>query len=169
MWAQRVTGARAEGALRMALAAAEAVIPAPAGAVFAFLTDLDRHWELLPGVVEVVATGRTGATLRLRGPLGLRRTVRTRVGEVRPPLVLAGRAGTTARTDAAVSWSLTPRGGATHVRLAARVDRAAPVDRLLLAIGGRAWLARHFARAVERLGELTAAGPRAASPPRAAA
>ena len=144
------------------MVATERLVSAPAVAVFAFLTDLERHWELLPGVVDVVAADRRGAILRLRGPLGMRRTVRTRVTGVRAPRVLAGRARTAGDSSATVAWSLTPRADGTHVRLEARVERASPVDRLLLAAGGRVWLRRAFGRAIERLGELTAVEPGAA-------
>ncbi|HEX2085762.1 MAG TPA: SRPBCC family protein [Solirubrobacteraceae bacterium] len=130
---------------------AEAHVAAPAAAVFAFLTNLERHWELLPGAVDVLAADRDGAVVRLRGPLGVRRTVHTDVIEVSAPLTLAGRARTARTTSAIVSWSLTPDGPRTRVRLAAHVMRASPLDRLLLLLGGRGWLRRRFAAALERL------------------
>ena len=63
---------------------AAAVIPAAPEDVFAFLSDLQNHWRLADRFVEVVALessdgGGDGGTVRVRGPLGVRRTATTRV------------------------------------------------------------------------------------------
>jgi hypothetical protein len=50
-----------------------------------------------------------------------------------------------------VSWTLAGRFGQTRVQLAAEVEQATQLDRLLLALGGRAWLRRRFAFGLERL------------------
>jgi len=133
------------------MVSADSLVAAPAADVYAYLADLERHWELVPGLVDVLVTDHDGAVLRLRGPLGLRRTVRTTVTRKRAPRELAGRARTAGGSVAAICWTLTPRGGRTHVRLEADVESARPLDRLLLALGGEAWLARAFARALARL------------------
>jgi hypothetical protein len=138
------------------VATAKAPITAPVAALYAFLVDLERHWELVPDLVEVVSADRDGAVLRLRGPLGLRRTVRTHVTRTRPPLELAGRAETAGGSIAAVSWTLSPRAGHTDVRLSAEVERASVLDRLLLVLGGERWLGRALGVALSRLDVLVA-------------
>ena len=130
--------------------AAERVVESHPAALFAFLADLQRHWELLPDALDVVSVNGKGAVVRLRGPLGIRRTMRTRVTEVRAPVWLAGRA-TGPSATALVSWSLASRGDATLVRLAVEVERASLRDRLLLAVGGGAWLRRRLTAALARL------------------
>jgi Polyketide cyclase / dehydrase and lipid transport len=138
------------------VATAQAPVAAPVPVLYAFLVDLERHWELVPDLVEVVSARRDGAVLRLRGPLGLRRTVRTRVTGARAPHELTGRAETAGGSLATVGWTLAPRADHTHVSLSADVERVAPLDRLLLALGGRRWLDRALARAVSRLEALVA-------------
>jgi hypothetical protein len=44
-----------------------------------------------------------------------------------------------------------------RVRLAAKVRSAGPLDRLLLAAGGRAWLRRRFTVTLSRLAQTVAA------------
>ena len=57
-------------------------------AVFAFLSDLENHWELTADWVQVRSLNRTddgharGAHVQLRGPAGLRRSARTRLLEL---------------------------------------------------------------------------------------
>ena len=130
--------------------AAERRLASRPSALYAFLADLRRHWELLPDAVEVDAPRRSGAIIRLRGPLGIRRTLRTEVTEARPVTRFAGRA-TARSTSALVTWSLCPEGSATRVRLSVEVERASLRDRLVLALGGGAWLQRRLALALERL------------------
>jgi uncharacterized protein YndB with AHSA1/START domain len=152
---------------------ATALVPAAPEEVFGFLSDLSNHWRLVDRLVEVVSVEGDPpdrAVVRLRGPFGLRRTVRTRVTAARAPRLLIGVAemggdsgggGTGGGgTRALVSWTLASRAGATHVRLAAEVEHATRLDRLLLALGGRAWLRRRFAFGLERLAaRLAAARP----------
>ncbi len=90
--------------------------------------------------------------MRLRGPLGIRRTVATRVDAVDPPASIAGTALVGDRTRARVRWELTDAGDeGTRVTLAAIVGESSRADRLLLRAGGRAWLHRRLARILERL------------------
>jgi hypothetical protein len=143
--------------------AATALVPAPVEDVFAFLDDLGNHWIVADRFVEVLDLHRgegghaTGGAVRLRGPLGVRRTVVTRVVAVKPPRLLIGTAQVGERTRARVSWSLAGHLDSTRVRLAASVERAAPFDRALLALGGRWWLRRRFAATLEGLVEEFAA------------
>ena len=137
--------------------AATALVPAPAEEVFAFLDDLGNHWIVADRFIEVIDLHRPdgdraeGGAVRLRGPLGLRRTVLTRVAATKPPRLLIGTAEMGPRTRARVSWALAEHRGSTRVRLAAAVERASRVDRLLLAAGGRRWLERRFAATLEGL------------------
>ena len=143
---------------------ATAVIPAAPEQVFAFLSDLANHWRLVDSYVEVIELhGPEGGApdsgvVRLRGPLGVRRTVSTRVTALHSPRLIIGVAELGDGTRARVSWTLAPRAGRTHVRLEAEVQYASALDRLLLALGGRAWLRRRFAFGLERLAQRFAEG-----------
>ena len=103
---------------------------------------------------EVRRIDADGGTIRLRGPLGLRRTVHVRVTRRDPPAQLDGMAVLGHRTAAEVRWQLTGAGdGQTDVTLVAEVLRAGPMDRALLALGAGRWLAWRFAVTLRRLGE----------------
>jgi hypothetical protein len=138
---------------------AAAVVPAPRDAVFGFLSELENHWALEERFELVRLTSSNGdapdgGRVRIRGPLGMGRTAFTRVVSVEPPARLAGTATLGRRTRAEVSWTLSDaRGCTTLVRLSAVVAAAGPLDRLLLAVGGRAWLERRFAALLARLSE----------------
>lgn len=141
---------------------ATAVIAAPPEQAFAFLSELENHWEVAGRWIEVIALDADGhgGRVRIRAPFGLRRTVTTRVEVVDPPRSLRGSA-TLGRTCAEVSWTLHPtQAGGTGVRLAAVVRRAGAVDRALLALGGAEWMRHLFALTLARLGTtLTAPAP----------
>ncbi|MDQ6749738.1 MAG: SRPBCC family protein [Actinomycetota bacterium] len=143
------------------------VVDEPVEAVFAFLSTLENHWTLAGRWIEVVALApdAQGGRVRIRGPLGLRRTVTIRVEATDPPVSMRGMARLGA-TRAEVSWTLSPRGtDATEVRLAAAVVRAGPLDRALLALGGRRWMRRLFAATLARLpATLAARAPSAGAP-----
>ncbi len=138
-------------------ARASADVGAPADEVFAFLADLRNHWRLAGPWIEVVALrpaeGRAdGATIRLRGPLGMVFSVDTRVDEHHAPMRILGR-GACGRSRAVVVWDLKPAGaGRTRVSVAVRLVRAAPHHRLIWTAGGRAWLARRLGQTVGGLG-----------------
>ena len=74
---------------------------------------------------------------------------RAGVDEVEPPARIEGTARL-GRTRAVVRWELRPESRGTRVHLAARVLAAGPIDRLLLAAGGRAWLRRRFTVTLSR-------------------
>jgi len=141
---------------------AVALVPAAPEDVYAFLSDLANHWRLMDREVDVLELDGTPpdqAIVRLRGPVGVRRTVRTRMTATKNPRLIIGSAELGDGTRARVSWTLAGRLGDTRVRLAAEVEHASAFDRLLLALGGRAWLRRRFAFALERLAERFATPP----------
>ena len=134
---------------------ATALVPASPDEVFDFLSDLENHWRLTGRRVEVLGLNgdRDGGSVRIRGPLGLHRTAATKVTASRSPRLILGVAELRGGTRARVSWTLAPHSRETRVALVAEVERAAPLDRVLLAVGGRAWLRHMFGRSLERLAE----------------
>jgi hypothetical protein len=141
--------------------AAEGVVDASTEAVFAFLSDLDKHWLLTDRSIELVRLDvrrgvRQGGTVRLLGPLALHRTASTRVLDVSPPHYIVGSAEIGRHTSALVSWTLSPRGNRTGVRWSATVVTLALPDRLLLAAGGERWLRARFAATIARLAKQVA-------------
>jgi uncharacterized protein YndB with AHSA1/START domain len=144
--------------------AAEGIVAAPPEAVFAYLAELEHHWQLTDHRVEVLSLepapgSGDGAppqrgTVRMRGPLGIGRTARTAVESADPPHGMSGSAALSGGTLARVNWTLSPDGGSTRVRLSAQVESVSMLDRALLALGGRAWMQRMFAGALERLGDV---------------
>jgi uncharacterized protein YndB with AHSA1/START domain len=131
---------------------ASQLIPAERERVFEFLSDLGNHWQLADGAISVVSVEPgDGGRVRMRGPLGVHRTAVTSLDEVREPSVIAGSARVGARTHARVTWALEPQDGGTSVRLTAEVADTAPLDRLLLIAGGRAWLEARFNRILATL------------------
>src|SRR5919204_6458142 len=110
--------------------AATGWVAVPPEELFEFLSDLENHWVLADRFIEVVELDRAepgapahGGRVRMRGPLGLRRTAVTRVIEVDAPRRMAGTADVGRGTVAQVSWTLTPEGGGSRVHLAARLQR----------------------------------------------
>jgi hypothetical protein len=147
---------------------ASGLVPAGREAVFAFLADLRNHWLVAGRWISVVALDGNGdgGCVRLCGPLGLRRTARTLVLLADPPARLEGNAEL-GRTRARVSWTLHEHADGTLVRLRANIERAGAGDRLLLALGGRAWLRRRFAATLAHLAATVARDDRAPTPARA--
>src|SRR3954470_4491265 len=120
------------------------VVAAAPEAVFGFLAKLENHWKLAGRWVEVVSIDDDNGRVRIHGPLGLRRTARTSVVDASPSRVIHGTAELSGGTLARVAWELHEDAGGTAVRLSAKVANAALPDRLLLALGGRAWMKRRF-------------------------
>lgn len=142
----------------MRSAEASAEVRAPVDEVFGFLADLGNHWRLASRWIEVVTLHRAGeradsATVRLSGPLGLARTVQTKVDSVTPPSAIRGR-GSSGRTRAEVAWTLEPVSGATRVGVEVRLIRASATDRLIWLTFGRAWLARRLQLTVSGLDDV---------------
>jgi hypothetical protein len=117
-----------------------------------FLSDLRNHWRLSDRFLELEALDgdASGGRVRLKGPLGLGRTARTRVEESRPGLV-RGRADVGRGTVGRVQWEVSQAPGGSAVTLSARVERASALDRWILALGGQRWLRAVFRRALENL------------------
>jgi len=131
-------------------------VAAGAAETFAFLASPSTHRRLqVRGIALLSLDGDdllSGGAIALRGPLGLRRTVRTRVGLRQPPTRLAGSAVAESGTAAHVSWTLRPQGdGSTLAELAAVLGPIARHDRLLLAVGGRHWIRSLFAATLRTL------------------
>jgi hypothetical protein len=129
---------------------ARATVDRPAAELHALLADLPGHWRLAGRWVQPLVLDDDGGVVRIRGPLGLSRTASTRVLRSEPPSLVAGEARL-GSTRAAVTWSLVPRGERTEVTLRADLLAVSPVDRLLLAVGARRWLAARFAATLQRL------------------
>lgn len=100
----------------------------------------------------------------MRGPFGVGRTAATRVLAAEAPRLMVGTAELGRRTRAFVRWKLGVGDGGTRVRLEATIERMGWLDRLLLVLGGRAWLERRFAAVLRRLTEdVSAEGLRSGS------
>lgn len=138
----------------VATVAAALIVNVPARAVYDFLVRLPNH-ALIGGRglrLETVADDGRAALISLRGPLGIRRTAHTSVTVLRPPHRFGGTALVGRRTAAYVTWSIAPAGLGSLVTLSATIMRAGPLDRLLLTLGGRWWVARSFRHAIALLG-----------------
>lgn len=121
--------------------------------MFEFLSDLRNHWRLEPHFLELEHMGTDGGLVRVRAPLGLSRIARTAVVSTERPRLLTGTAEIGRSTLGRVRWEIAPATvpDTSHVTFSAEVVRASPLDRILLALGGRWWLARIVRAAVARL------------------
>jgi hypothetical protein len=122
-----------------------------------FLADLDNHALLAPGSVRVLSHDRqhgrcTRALVRLKGPLAIHRTASTELLRTTDSSIM-GRAKIGDITVASVAWTIQPLYSGSFVTLCATIDAASPLDALLLRVGGRRWLARRFAAALEHLSQ----------------
>ena len=132
-------------------------VPAGAAETFAFLAAPATHRRLqVRGIASLSLDDAddllSGGAAMLRGPLGLRRTVHTRVALHQPPTRLAGSALADSGTAAHVSWTLREQpDGTTLVELTAVLGPIARGDRLLLAVGGRRWIRSLFVATLQRL------------------
>lgn len=134
---------------------ARRAIAAPVEEVFAFLGDLENHWRLssrfeVLGLERNADGAAVGGSIRVHGPLGLYRTVRTRVLHVDPPGSMRGEAVVDA-TRAEVAWALSPQGDATTVELSVVLIAQSWRDRMLFTFGGTPWLRRQFRGILEEL------------------
>ena len=138
-------------------------VPAPPAAVFERLADLDAHDGLAAPHIRVLDLHgprgrRTGGLVELCGPLGVRLRARTRVRSAEFPRELGGTLDTASATRATLHWRLAPEPGRTAVTAELCVDPA-PAHRVLLALGGRVWLRRRLATAIDRLMVSSGSGP----------
>lgn len=128
------------------------IIAASPEAVFTFLERLENHWKLAGRWVEPLAIDHDSGRVRIHGPLGLRRTAATKVEDAQDD-VIHGTAELSGGTVARIAWDLRSAANGTAVRLTAVVERAHPLDRALLALGGGVWMRRRFGSTLERLEE----------------
>jgi len=142
-----------------AVLAADAVVGARAAEIFPLLCDLDRHHDLTDGGMRILRLEgqrgrRTGGLVELRGPLGIRRLVRTRVSGAEPGRRLWGTAETEHGARAHVEWRLRPHDAeSTAVQVRIEVEASNWPERMLLALGGRAWLRARMRAALRRVGQ----------------
>jgi len=136
---------------RVRSVAARRLVPRPRDELYERLADLQSHWQLAGRWVEPLELRGDGGVVRVRGPLGLHRTIHTTLTELRRPERVAGEARI-GSTCARIEWLLEPDGAGTIVTLRAQVLEAGPLDRALLALGGARWMQGRFAATLERLG-----------------
>jgi hypothetical protein len=119
---------------------------------------------LAPGSVELLSLDRrpdagARALVRLRGPLAIKRTATTELVSTQVANSIAGRASIGRGTLVSVAWRIHPRGSGSAVTLCATLGATRPLDSLLLRLGGRRWLARRFAAALDHLSDQLTAAP----------
>jgi hypothetical protein len=121
--------------------------------VYAFLAHLDNHWHLSDRWLRLVRTSADGrgGVIVLTTPLGLRRTALTTITTANAPGTFGGLVAVGRRTSASTHWKIEAHERGSRVRLEAIVDQAGPLDRLLLALGGRRWLRWRFGQMLARL------------------
>jgi Polyketide cyclase / dehydrase and lipid transport len=121
--------------------------------VYGFLARLDNHWKLGGRELrlEALDADRRGGRVVLAGPLGLRRTARTTVTTEVAPHRFGGVATVGRRTSARVTWHIDTAPCGARVALESTVTSRGPLDRVLLALGGRWWLRRGLRRALDGL------------------
>jgi uncharacterized protein YndB with AHSA1/START domain len=138
---------------------ADAVVGAPPSQIYPLLCDLDQHRHLTDDGMRILRLEgeegrRTGGLVELRGPMGIKRLVRTSVSGAEPGKRLWGTALTEQGAKAHVDWRLQPRHGErTTVEVRIEVQAARWPERLLLALGGRTWLRARMRAALRRMGE----------------
>jgi uncharacterized protein YndB with AHSA1/START domain len=144
---------------------AERELAAPAETVFEYLEDLANHARLAPRSAQVLKLEHSArAVVLLHGPLGLRRTAATEIVQTDPPTRITGRATLGARTAARVTWTIAATEGGSTVRLETTIESAGRLDALVLRLGGRRWIARRFAAALDSLAQqLASEAPQEAS------
>jgi hypothetical protein len=128
----------------------------PVGEIFAFLQHLPNHWRLEPRFAEVETLGPTAGLVRVRGPVGLSRTIWTTVDDASAPDAdrparLAGTARAGRGTIGRITWVVSERPEGSQVTLTGRVESASAADRCLLALGAGYWLREIFRNALANL------------------
>ena len=128
-------------------------ISAPAERIFVYLERLEHQFELIGSRAERLATAGASMRVRLRGPVGIRRTVRASLTYARSPESIVGRAEAGRSSRATVRWSIQRSDVGSWVQVIAHADALGPVDAMLVRLGGRRWLARSLELALETLEE----------------
>lgn len=143
---------------------ARATIAAAPSEVFGLLGDLDRHRELTDRGIRILELQgppgrRTGGLVELNGPVGLTRLARTEVRGAEPHSRLWGIAQTPDGAQASLEWRVSPHGELTRVEVRLDVRARKLRDRVLLHLGGRAWLRARLRAALDRLVQVAAPQP----------
>ncbi len=139
----------------------ETTIAAPRKRVFSYLSDIANHaefsdhylvdWRLLREDSRGVGAG---ARFRVKAPLNRFAWADMTLAEVDAPyrIVEHGRGGKYNRVRMLGTYTLSSSaGGTTKLKYTLETDPPLPSDRLLEALGGRAWTRRQAARAMRRL------------------
>jgi hypothetical protein len=153
-WVRRASRCPAARRERTAVTViAEGTLDASPEVVFGFLADLNNHRLLTDRYLrlESLMLDEPGGEIVIRGPLGVRRTARTKVTALRGPELIGGTAAVGRRTRARVEWRISPAPDGAHLELWAAVVEASIADRVLLALGGRWWLNRRMDVVVARV------------------
>jgi len=100
------------------------------------LQDLGHQFELIGSRAERLATASTGVRVRLRGPLGVRRTVRASPTYAKSPESIVGRAEAGGGSRATVRWSIQRSDVGSWVQVIAHADALGPVGAMLVRLGG---------------------------------
>jgi uncharacterized protein YndB with AHSA1/START domain len=136
-------------------------ISLPRERVFEYLADIANHaefsdhyqvdWHLTR--VDPYGVG-AGARFRVKAPLSRFSWADITFAEMQPPfrIVEHGRGGKFNRIRMLGTYTLSPApGGSTKVEYTIETEPVMPSDRLMEALGGRAWNRRQAARAMKRL------------------
>jgi uncharacterized protein YndB with AHSA1/START domain len=136
-------------------------ISAPREQVFEYLADIANHAEFTDHymvdwhLTREDSYGRgAGARFRIKAPLNRFAWADVTFAEVQPPfrIVEHGRGGKFNRIRMLGTYTLTPGPGeSTKVEYTTETETKLPSDKLLDALGGRAWTRRQAARSMRRL------------------
>jgi uncharacterized protein YndB with AHSA1/START domain len=139
----------------------ETTIARPREEVFEYLADISNHAEFTDHyLIDWHLTredphGRgAGARFKVKAPLNRFPWADVTFAELEPPyrIVERGRGGKYNRIRMLGTYTLNPGpGGTTRVQYTFETEPVMPSDRLLEALGGRAWSKRQAARAMRRL------------------
>jgi uncharacterized protein YndB with AHSA1/START domain len=148
-------------------------ISKPREQVFDYLADIANHaeftdhylvdWHLLRE--NTIGTG-AGARFRIKAPLSRFAWADMTFAEIQPPfrIVERGRGGKFNRIRMVGTYTLTPApGDSTKVEYTIETETAMLSDRLLEALGSRAWNKRQAAKAMRRLRSILEEGRRRGS------
>lgn len=126
-------------------------IPGAPERIFRFLESLDHHLDLIDERVDRVASDPAGARVRLRGPLGVRRTIGITLIYADSPDTVVTSVQSEGGTRGAIRWSIQHSDGGSWVQVVGHAGSLAPLDRLLVRLGARRWLTRSLELVLERL------------------
>jgi uncharacterized protein YndB with AHSA1/START domain len=138
-----------------------ATIAAPRERVFEYLADIANHSEFSDHylvdwrLTREDSYGRgAGARFRIKAPLNRFSWADVTFAEVQPPyrIVEHGRGGKYNRIRMLVTYTLQPASGnSTRLEYTVETEPVMPSDRIMDALGGRAWTRRQATKAIRRL------------------